>query len=75
MFIYAILLMSFASLGIGILPTHWGWISLGLSVALSYAGCYALASFAPVIAAFLLLHQGNDYCLLILIEGAPSSVY
>ena len=41
-----------------------------LSVAVSYAGCYALASFAPVIAAFLLLHQGNDHGLLILIEGA-----
>ena len=41
-----------------------------LSVAVSYAGCHALASFAPVIAAFLLLHQGNDHGLLILIEGA-----
>lgn len=41
-----------------------------LSVALSYAGCYALASFAPALAAFLLLRQGSDQGLLILIESA-----
>ncbi|MBY0377388.1 MAG: MFS transporter [Gammaproteobacteria bacterium] len=41
-----------------------------LSVALSYAGCYALTSFAPALAAFLLLRQGSDQGLLILIESA-----
>ncbi len=41
-----------------------------LSVAISYAGCYAIASFAPALAAFLLLRQGNDHGLLILIESA-----
>lgn len=40
-----------------------------LSVALSYMGCYAITSFAPALAAFLLLHQGNDRGLLILIEA------
>lgn len=41
-----------------------------LSVALSYAGCYALTSFAPALAAFLILRQGSDHGLLILIESA-----
>lgn len=40
------------------------------SVALSYAGCYAVASLAPALAAFLLLHSGNLQGLYILIFSA-----
>ncbi len=39
------------------------------SVALSYTGCYAVASFAPAWATFLFLHGGGLGALLGLIEG------
>ncbi len=39
------------------------------SVALSYAGCYALASFAPMVATFLLIHHNGLLSLILLIEG------
>ncbi len=59
MFIYAILLMSFASLGIGILPTHWGWVSLGLLIALRVLQGISQGAELPGAITFIVEHAEN----------------